>query len=781
MKKAIFTLLFWGIFLAVLPLSAAPENVTPDPLQVLSEGELKPVAQMVMDARRSRSRFSLHEPFALVKTNETFDGSLLKSTILRIDATSQEALFIEQPAFMELKMTDAQGQPLALDLVRVDPYAPGFKVTTSDSDEPVSLDLGVHYRGVIQGKYNTLAAFTLFKDGMIGMISTDNANIVLHPVEKTAGEFVVYEDVDILNDLPFTCATDLLDDISDKVVRKAKSRATGDCVRVYLECDYALFVNKGSVQNTVNWITAVFNNMATLYTNEQINTAISEIFVWTSQDSYSKTNSVTALTQFRTARPSFNGDLAHLAALGGQNLGGVAWLNSLCTTYKYAYSNISSTYQNVPTYSWTVMVMTHEMGHNLGSNHTQWCGWPVGALDNCYQTEGGCPQGPAPTNGGTIMSYCHLTNNGINFNNGFGTYPGNAIRTGVQNANCLNNDCQGGGGGGGCDTPTGLAASNVTHNSALVSWNSVAGATSYNFQYKLTVSNTWSQVNVTGTAVSFTNLSPNTSYDCRVQAVCSEGTSEFTTTLTFVTLEAPAYCASAGQSTSREWIRLVQLGSINRSSGSDGGYFDGTSLSTFLRRGARRTITYRAGFSNGSRRIYWRVWIDYNQDGDFNDSGELVVSRNSSSSSNLSSNFTIPNSALLGPTRMRVQAKFNAYSGNCEIFPFGEVEDYTVNISTTQGLEAGDIEATEIVIKDVSVYPNPAYTDLNIQFYSDNETELQVDIMDYLGKTVRTQTYYMEEGENLLGVPLDNLQAGPYMLLLKTGENVQVHKFVKSE
>ena len=87
---------------------------------------------------------------------------------------------------------------------------------------------------------------------------------------------------------------------------------------------------------------------------------------------------------------------------------------------------------NLPTYSWNVEVITHELGHNFGSPHTQSCSWPGGALDNCYATEEGCPPGPAPTNGGTIMSYCHLTLTGINFANGFGIYPGNLIRSRTQ-------------------------------------------------------------------------------------------------------------------------------------------------------------------------------------------------------------------------------------------------------------------------------------------------------------------------------------------------------------
>ncbi|MFN8331580.1 MAG: hypothetical protein U0T81_10250 [Saprospiraceae bacterium] len=61
-----------------------------------------------------------------------------------------------------------------------------------------------------------------------------------------------------------------------------------------------------------------------------------------------------------------------------------------CVVYQlwaYAYSNIYSSYQDVPTYSWTIEVMTYEMGHNIGSNHTHWCGWTGGAIDNCYTPE----------------------------------------------------------------------------------------------------------------------------------------------------------------------------------------------------------------------------------------------------------------------------------------------------------------------------------------------------------------------------------------------------------
>ena len=142
------------------------------------------------------------------------------------------------------------------------------------------------------------------------------------------------------------------------------------------------------------------------------------------------------------ATATFNGDYAHFLttrSLGG----GIAYIPSNpCASskqYKTGVSAINNTYNDFPTYSWTVEVVTHELGHNLGSNHTQWCGWVGGPLDNCYATEGGCPQGPAPTNGGTIMSYCHLTSYGINLSNGFGQQPGDKIRSVVSGAACFGN------------------------------------------------------------------------------------------------------------------------------------------------------------------------------------------------------------------------------------------------------------------------------------------------------------------------------------------------------
>ena len=107
------------------------------------------------------------------------------------------------------------------------------------------------------------------------------------------------------------------------------SRALSDCVRLYLEVDYDIYVNKGSTTTAVtNYITGIFNQVSTLYANEQINTVVSEIVVWTQQSPYNSTSSINMLNAFTANRQGFNGDLAQL--LSYKASGGVAYVDGLC-------------------------------------------------------------------------------------------------------------------------------------------------------------------------------------------------------------------------------------------------------------------------------------------------------------------------------------------------------------------------------------------------------------------------------------------------------------------
>src|SRR5690606_35810138 len=101
-------------------------------------------------------------------------------------------------------------------------------------------------------------------------------------------------------------------------------------------------------------------------------------------------------------------------------------------------SNINNSYAELPTYSWDVNVVGHELGHNFGSRHTHWCGWPGGPIDNCVQVEDGpCSPGPTPRSGGTLRRYCHLRGWGVDLAQGFGPLPGAVVSNLYRSASCL--------------------------------------------------------------------------------------------------------------------------------------------------------------------------------------------------------------------------------------------------------------------------------------------------------------------------------------------------------
>ena len=103
-----------------------------------------------------------------------------------------------------------------------------------------------------------------------------------------------------------------------------------------------------------------------------------------------------------------------------------------------------------------------------------------------------------------------------------------------------------------CAAPSGLNTLNITTSSATASWSSVAGANSYDVDYKLSSSGTWINIaaGTSSTTWGLLGMSASTSFDWRVKANCSSGSSGYTQT-TFSTLSQLASCsAPTGLSTS---------------------------------------------------------------------------------------------------------------------------------------------------------------------------------------------------------------------------------------
>jgi PKD repeat protein len=146
----------------------------------------------------------------------------------------------------------------------------------------------------------------------------------------------------------------------------------------------------------------------------------------------------------------------------------------------------------------------------------------------------------------------------------------------------------------------------------------------------------------------------------------------------YISVSEKPYCASQGNTFSMEWIAGVEVGTMNNASGA-AGYTDFTGITCDLEGGTTVNVVLTPGFSGSTYTEYWKIWVDYNDDHDFEDAGEEVFS--GVGSSTVSGSFTVA-SGIDRVTRMRVSMKYAGYPTPCETFTYGEVEDYTANVFT---------------------------------------------------------------------------------------------------
>lgn len=385
--------------------------------------------------------------------SNNYSNAVEDGVIVSFDQSKINTLLSQDPQQMKLTIPlKSDGETVDLELVQVDIFSPEFKATTNTGlDITEEIDLGKHYRGVIAGNSNSLVSISIFETQINGFIANEEGNFTIGKLKDSSIDHIIYKDTDLKNIQNFSCAT--VDDGQGYTAQQlsypnANGQDPGDAVDLYIEAGQSIQnMFGGDITNTMAFLTGVFGQSIVLYANDGIDARISSMFVWTIPDPYVLTNSTGQLNRFRALKGqgAWDGDLGILVE--NQNVGGVAsGFSGICapnTDDSLCFAGFAgAAYQNVPIYSWNVFVITHELGHLMGSRHTHACVWNGDntAIDTCSGfTEGSCPLViPNPPAGGTIMSYCHL-NVGINFSLGFGPQPAAVILNNIDaTGNCLN-------------------------------------------------------------------------------------------------------------------------------------------------------------------------------------------------------------------------------------------------------------------------------------------------------------------------------------------------------
>jgi hypothetical protein len=308
-------------------------------------------------------------------------------------------------------------------------------------------------------------------------------------------------------------------------------------------------------------------------------------------------------------------------------------------------------------------------------------------------------------------------------------------------------------------------------------WDEISNASSYDIEIA-TDSDFGSIVASENSATnSFTGVSLNqtTTYYWRVKAKNTCGDGDFSSTSSFTTQNC-SVCESSGNTAYVTSTTRVVLNTIDNPSDKPGAYSDYTDISTSVKLDEVHDLTVQVN-TDGNYTVHTLVWIDWNQDCDFDDANEeydlgtaLNVEDAVTTLSPLS--VTIPSDALLGSTTMRVSTKYNSDPTSCMTGEDAEVEDYTIEvIDETASLDNDAFEG-------FNLYPNPSNGDFNLQFNAESTESAEIQLYDLTGRLVKELQFSNISLQFSESISFQNAAKGLYVLKIKNGTKQTSRKLV---
>lgn len=336
-----------------------------------------------------------------------------------------------------------------------------------------------------------------------------------------------------------------------------------------------------------------------------------------------------------------------------------------------------------------------------------------------------------------------------------------------------------------CDAPEELQSNFIGNISMLLDWEPVLAAENYTLRYREQGAENWITRFSPVDNRSVQSLDSCTTYEFQVRSNCVNENSPYTESLFLMTTGCGAcidldYCTPVELDASRsesEWIANVLLGDF--SNASDGfGYIDYSDLSTsILTIGDTVRLALTPGYSGFPFDEFFKVWIDYDQDGFFSSLDVVYESENFTKEA-IDTSIIIPSTALEGQTRMRVIMKFNGEPSSCvsdAVNFFGEVEDYCVTIK--KSTSTATVNRLQEITR-MNVFPNPTSEDINLQIHTSESIGLhQLQVLDINGRMVwQEQRPLLPKGKNNIRLSAKNWNAGMYFVRLQSKDGVVVRK-----
>jgi hypothetical protein len=215
--------------------------------------------------------------------------------------------------------------------------------------------------------------------------------------------------------------------------------------------------------------------------------------------------------------------------------------------------------------------------------------------------------------------------------------------------------------------------------------------------------------NAANASLTSISVSPSTTYRLRLMRTNGPNTNDMTGTIC-VFKAAPVYCTPTNTYSTSYYISgVTTAGGVANISNTGTGFSAYTDYSSqFVSQFPGSSFSLTA--THPSSTYGYNVWVDWNNDGDFVDAGENVISTGYLSTPASLGTITVPPGQAPGNYRMRIR---NAFLSNpapaCGSFDYGEAEDYTIQVITPAAC-SGTPTAGTTTTSPVSGSPGSSYT-----------------------------------------------------------------------
>ncbi|MEO5911531.1 MAG: S8 family serine peptidase [Pelobium sp.] len=197
------------------------------------------------------------------------------------------------------------------------------------------------------------------------------------------------------------------------------------------------------------------------------------------------------------------------------------------------------------------------------------------------------------------------------------------------------------------------------------------------------------------------NAAPGETYTIKVshKGTLSKGPQSYS--LIVSGIGGTAYCASVSSIATDSRIESFTLASINNTLGNAcRTYSDFTSIATDLAAGQTYPFSIGLGTCGVNQNKISKIFIDWNADGDFNDTNELIATSGViNNTANFTGNIIVPNDVIIGNSTLLRIVLTETNDPNmvisCGSYSNGETQDYKVNF-VKSGVDAGVIAVNDL-------------------------------------------------------------------------------------